>query len=111
MKIGTTNSTAPLIGDKQEAANKANQGLDKKGNQKTREDQLNISSQARELQKEYNDKLIILTKVEDGHNNKLNQIRKKISNNYYDQPQTRIEIAARLSDDKEILREFYKSIY
>ncbi len=111
MKIGPANSTTPLIGDKQEAANRKNQGLEKRDQTKTREDQLNISSRARELQANHIDKSKILAETENIADKKLDLIRLKVSNRYYDKPQTKLKIAEKLTADKEILREFYKSIY
>ncbi len=111
MKIGPANSTTPLIGDKQEAANRKNQGLEKKDTINAREDQLNISNRARELQANYIDKSKLMAETENSADKKLDLIRLKISNRYYDKPQIKMKIAEKLTTDKEILREFYKSVY
>ena len=108
MKIGPANNTTPLIGDKQEAANKSNRGQEK---EKAREDQLNISSRARELLANYKALSRVSAEVENNSERKLNLIRLKISKGFYDKPQTKIKIAEKLSADKAILREYYKSIY
>ena len=111
MKIGTDNSTTPLIGDKQEAESRKNQELAKKGITNKREDQLNISKQARELQANYIDRAKFSAEIENRADKKLDLFRLKISNRYYDKPQTKMTIAEKLTTDKTILREFYKSIY
>jgi hypothetical protein len=108
VKIGPANNTTPLIGNKQEAANKANRGQEK---DKAREDQLNISSEARELLANYKVLSKVSVEVENISERKLNLIRLKISKGYYDKPQTKMKIAEKLSADKVILKEFYKSAY
>ncbi len=108
MKIGPANSATPLTKEKQEAAKKTNQEPE---NQKAKEDQLSISSRARELQEQNARISGKLTEFENNSEKKLDLIRTKIRNRFYDDLQTKLKIADKLSDDKEILREFYKSIY
>ena len=108
MKIGPANNATPLIGDKQEAVNKTNREPVK---EKAREDQLNISKRARELQTKYKATSNISAEFESNLEKKLDLIRLRINKEFYDKPQTKIKIAEKLSDDKEILREYYKSVY
>lgn len=109
MKIGSANNTSPLIGDKHEAAKKTNQGLGKK--QKARGDQLYISNQARELQANKKKTTTLSAEFENNSEKKLDLIRLKISNGHYDKPQTKMKISEKLSADKDILREYYKSVF
>ncbi|MCP4706329.1 MAG: hypothetical protein GY865_17160 [candidate division Zixibacteria bacterium] len=108
MKIGPANNSTPLIKEKQEATNKANQGVQKEN---TREDQLSISNQAKELQTKYKTSIKVTAENENNSKNKLNLIKLKIKEGYYDNPQTKIMIAEKISDNKEILREYYKNIF
>lgn len=108
MKIGPLNNATPLNGDKQEAINKTNRGLEK---EKTKEDQLNISSRARELQANYKTTSRVLAEFNNNSEKKLDLIRMKISKGFYDKPQIKIKIAEKLSTDKAILREYYKSVF
>lgn len=108
MKIGPANIAAPHLGDKQEAANKTNREPDQ---ERARKDQLDISSRGRRLQENY--RATLKAEVEDKNNSekKLDLIRMKISKRYYDKPQTKMKIADKLSADKTILRQYYKSVY
>jgi len=108
VKIGPANNTTPLIGDKQDASQKTNRGRE---GEKTEKDQLDISSRARELQSK--SKAMSEVPAEPGNDSrvKLNLIRLKLSNGYYDKPQTKTQIAEKLSADMMILREYYKSKY
>ena len=111
MKIGPANSTAPLIKDKQEAAKKINQTPEKEENRKAKEDQLNISDRAKELQSALETKADYPAEIENSREKKLNLVRLKISKRFYDKPQIKTKIAEKISGDKDILREYYKSIY
>ena len=110
MKIGPANKTTPQIGDKPKAAEKTDRGLEKKEKSKTKEDQLNISSRARELQAN-NKTSKISAEFENDSEKKLNLIRLKISHGHYDKPQIKMKISEKLSVDKDILREYYKSVF
>ena len=108
MKIGPANITAPLLGDKQKAANKTNL---EPNQERAREDQLDISSRGRRLQENY--RATLKVKIEDKNNSekKLDLIRMKISKRYYDKPQIKMKIADKLTADKTILRQYYKSVF
>jgi len=108
VKIVPANITAPLLGDKQDAANKTN----REPNQgRAREDQLDISSRGRRLQENY--KATLKSPIEDKNNSekKLDLIRLKIRKRYYDKPQIKMKIADKLTADKTILRQYYKSVF
>lgn len=108
MKIGPANNAASLIGENQEAAKKTNREVEK---EKPREDHLDISSRAREMLAKQKATSQVSGEYENNHETRLDKIRLKISTGYYEKAKIKIDIAAKLSDDKAILREYYKSIY
>lgn len=108
MKIGPANIAAPHLGDKQEAANKTNREPDQ---ERARKDKLDISSRGRRLQENHRATQKAEVESENNTEKKLDLIRLKISEGYYDKPQVKMEIADKLSADKTILRQYYKSVY